>query len=86
MDNPAKLNALTPAMLSELERLCGVIEADAQVLGVILTGQGERFFCAGADINAWADLPPDQFSRQWIRGGHRIFDSLHGWQSRQLPP
>lgn len=76
LDNPAKLNALTPAMLTELERLCGVIEDDAQILGVILTGQGERFFCAGADINAWADLSPDQFARQWIRGGHRVFDRL----------
>lgn len=76
LDNPAKLNALTPAMLSELARLCDVIEDDANIACVILSAAGDRFFCAGADINAWADLPPDAFARQWVRGGHRIFDRL----------
>ncbi len=76
LDNPAKLNALTPAMLSELARLCDVIEDDANIVCVILCAAGDRFFCAGADINAWADLSPDAFARQWVRGGHRIFDRL----------
>ncbi len=74
LDNPAKLNALTPEMLSELTRLCDLVEEDANIVCVILTAEGNRFFCAGADINAWADLPPDAFARAWVRGGHRIFD------------
>ncbi len=76
LDNPSKLNALTPAMLHELTRLCDVIDDDANIVCVILAAAGERFFCAGADINAWADLSPDAFARQWVRGGHRIFDRL----------
>ena len=76
LDNPAKLNALTPAMLSESARLCDVIEDDANIVCVILSAAGDRFFCAGADINAWADLTPDAFARQWVRNGHRIFDRL----------
>ncbi len=76
LDNPSKLNALTPAMLIELARLCDVIEDDANIVCVILCAAGERFFCAGADINSWADLSPDAFARQWVRGGHRIFDRL----------
>ena len=76
LDNPSKLNALTPAMLAELSRLCDVVEDDANIVCVILAAAGDRFFCAGADINAWADLTPDAFARQWVRGGHRIFDRL----------
>jgi enoyl-CoA hydratase/carnithine racemase len=76
LDNPAKLNALTPAMLAELYRLCDVIEADASITGMILAASGERFFCAGADINAWANLAPDAFARHWVREGHRVFDRI----------
>ena len=76
LDNPAKLNALTPEMLAELARLCGVIEHDGSILCVILTGSGSRAFCAGADINAWSDIPPGEFARHWVRGGHRVVDRL----------
>lgn len=76
IDNSAKLNALTPAMLQELATLCDRLEADKSVACIILSAAGDRFFCAGADINAWADLPPDEFARHWVRGGHRVFDRL----------
>jgi enoyl-CoA hydratase len=76
LDSPAKLNALTPEMLSELARLCDVIDADTSILAVILAASGTRAFCAGADINAWSDIPPGAFSRHWVRGGHRVVDRL----------
>jgi enoyl-CoA hydratase len=76
LDNPARLNALTPDMLAELDRLCGVVEHDNTILAIILTSSGQRAFCAGADINAWSDVPPQEFSRHWVRGGHRVIDRL----------
>jgi enoyl-CoA hydratase len=76
LDNPAKLNALTPDMLVELCTLCDRIELDESILCVLLTAAGDRFFCAGADINAWADFSPLEFSRYWVRSGHRVFDRL----------
>lgn len=76
LDNPAKLNCLTPAMLADLARHCDEIDGDAGCLGVVVTAEGERAFCTGADITAWADLSPADFARQWVRGGHRIFDRL----------
>jgi hypothetical protein len=42
----------------------------------MLTAEGDRAFCTGADINAWSDLPPAEFARHWVRDGHRIFDRL----------
>jgi enoyl-CoA hydratase len=76
LDNPGKLNALTPAMLSELLRLCDTVEQESSINAVVLSASGDRFFCAGADINAWADLAPDVFARHWVREGHRVFDRL----------
>jgi enoyl-CoA hydratase len=76
LDNPAKLNALTPDMLVQLCALCDQIETDHDVLGVLLTAAGDRFFCAGADINAWSGYSPLDFSRYWVRSGHRVFDRL----------
>ncbi|AML52201.1 enoyl-CoA hydratase/isomerase family protein [Falsihalocynthiibacter arcticus] len=76
LDNPTKLNALTPAMLADLERHLTVLETNADLRCVVLTAQGDRAFCVGADINAWADLSPMDFARYWIRSGHRIFDRI----------
>jgi enoyl-CoA hydratase len=76
LDNPAKLNCFTVQMLGELAAHLEAVEARADVRAVVVVGEGERAFCTGADINAWGDLSPAEFARDWVRGGHRIFDRL----------
>ncbi|WP_018151459.1 enoyl-CoA hydratase/isomerase family protein [Leeia oryzae] len=76
IDRPAKLNALTPFMLNELEAVVRELDARTDVRAVILTGAGERAFCVGADINQWSSLEPLGMWRSWVRNGHRIFDAL----------
>lgn len=76
LDNPSKLNALTIPMLEALDAHCAELERNSAIRAVILTAEGDRAFCAGADINAWSDLPPADFARHWVRDGHRIFDRL----------
>jgi enoyl-CoA hydratase/carnithine racemase len=76
LDNPAKLNAFTVPMLHQLDAHCADLEADRSIRAVLVTSEGDRAFCTGADITAWADLPPDDFARLWVRDGHRIFDRL----------
>jgi enoyl-CoA hydratase/carnithine racemase len=76
LDNPGKLNALTVPMLEALEAHCAALERDPVVRAVIVTGEGDRAFCAGADITAWSGLAPFDFARHWIREGHRVFDRL----------
>jgi enoyl-CoA hydratase/carnithine racemase len=76
LDNPARLNALTPAMLEALAAHLDAVERDPTVHAVLLTAVPARAFCAGADIGAWGDLPPEFFARDWVRGGHRVFDRL----------
>jgi enoyl-CoA hydratase len=43
---------------------------------VVLTGAGEKSFCAGGDIAAWSALDAEDFAMHWVRHGHRAFDAL----------
>lgn len=76
LDNPAKLNCFTVQMLAEMAGHLETLEARADIRAVVVTGEGDRAFCSGADINAWGDLAPAEFARDWVRGGHRLFDRL----------
>jgi enoyl-CoA hydratase len=71
-----KLNALDFDMVRALERAALTVDADPEVRVAIITGAGEKSFCAGGDIASWSGLTPDQFAMQWIRQGHRAFDAL----------
>lgn len=63
-------------MLEALETHCGTIERNTKLRAVVLSAEGDRAFCVGADINAWADLSPRDFARHWVRDGHRAIDRL----------
>jgi enoyl-CoA hydratase len=73
---PEKLNALDMSMVLSLERAAALIEAEPDIRVVILTGEGDKSFCAGGDIEAWAAHSALEFGRAWIRYGHRAFDAL----------
>jgi enoyl-CoA hydratase len=51
LNRPRLLNAQSPEMFDELAQVFGEIKRDPEVGVVILTGAGDRAFCAGADIN-----------------------------------
>jgi enoyl-CoA hydratase len=76
LDRPAKLNAIGPEMLTELERLLTRIDVDPTVRAAIVTGCGSRAFSVGADVNAWSALEPLDMWRKWIRDGHRVLKRL----------
>jgi enoyl-CoA hydratase/carnithine racemase len=50
-DNPSRMNALTAAMWKALPDLVAECERDPDVRVVVLRGEGERAFSAGADIS-----------------------------------
>ncbi|WP_292329449.1 enoyl-CoA hydratase/isomerase family protein, partial [Mesorhizobium sp.] len=54
---PEKLNALDAAMVDALVPLCRAVERSAAKV-LILTGEGEKSFCAGGDVAAWSALDP----------------------------
>lgn len=70
-----KLNALDAEMIDALIPLCRQVER-AGAFALILTGEGEKSFCAGGDIAAWSGWSPEAFGRHWVRDGHAAFDAL----------
>lgn len=76
LDRPAKLNAIGPDMLADLDRLLAEIDRDPNVRVAIVTGSGGRAFSVGADVNAWSELEPLDMWRGWVRDGHRVLQRL----------
>jgi enoyl-CoA hydratase len=58
IDRPDVLNALNTALLEELLETLGDLGGDPAVGVVVLTGEGERSFIAGADIKEMAGKTP----------------------------
>jgi 2-(1,2-epoxy-1,2-dihydrophenyl)acetyl-CoA isomerase len=62
LNRPERLNAVNPAMLTELLQAIGDAEADSATRALLLTGNG-RGFCAGQelgpDVTPGANGPPD---------------------------
>ncbi|MFV0254133.1 MAG: enoyl-CoA hydratase/isomerase family protein [Beutenbergiaceae bacterium] len=75
LDRPAKLNALTPAMLTGLEQACRAIEAGSARAAVVRS-EGDRAFCVGADITLFSALDGIGMWRSWVADGHRAFAAL----------
>jgi enoyl-CoA hydratase/carnithine racemase len=76
LNRPAQLNAISPALLDDLDRVCAAVEGDAAVRAVTLTAAG-RAFCAGADLKSVKELVPD--ARRWsgfMRLWHRVFNRI----------
>ena len=76
LDNPP-LNIITAEMRPQIMAALAEVAADESVRAVVLTGAGDRAFCAGADFGEEAELTP-QTVRQFIDDDCEIFDSLEG--------
>ncbi|QLH84859.1 enoyl-CoA hydratase/isomerase family protein [Halosimplex pelagicum] len=71
LDRPDRRNALTPAALDDLES--AVDGADAPV--VLLRGAGSTF-CAGADLDAVAELGDREAAEAFARRGQRVATTI----------
>ncbi|HVG36053.1 MAG TPA: enoyl-CoA hydratase-related protein [Pyrinomonadaceae bacterium] len=59
LNRPEKMNALSRAMLDELNEAFSRIEREPDVRAVLLTSASDRAFCAGTDIGELAQLDED---------------------------
>jgi len=75
MTRPEKLNALNQEMLDELERAIIALKVDSEVRVLIITGEGEKAFVAGADIGRFPTLTPHE-AYQLSRRGQEIFQQI----------
>lgn len=75
LDRPEALNALTGAVLSQLERAFGELGEDPATRVVVVTGAGDKAFCAGADLKERRGMDLAQ-TRARITLINRCFDAL----------
>ncbi len=78
LNRPDRMNALSSAMLDEIGSVFERIERareEGAVRAVILTGEGERAFCAGTDINELAALDVEEARSTALRG-QRVCDQI----------
>ncbi len=63
INRPEVLNALNKDVISELSRAIDIVGIDDNIKVVIITGTGERSFCAGADIRYVINIDPIEAER-----------------------
>jgi methylglutaconyl-CoA hydratase len=63
LNRPDRMNALDLEGLAALRRALEDLYIDRNVRAVIVTGAGEKAFCAGADLKERAGMAPDQVRR-----------------------
>jgi 3-hydroxypropionyl-coenzyme A dehydratase len=63
INRPEALNAMNVDVISELSKMIDILAADDSIKALVITGAGERSFCAGADISYMVNIDPMQAER-----------------------
>lgn len=74
LNRPDKANALTPDMLQNMADIAAQAHADPNLRTFILTGAGDRVFCAGADVSGGEDMFEFTRDQRWIDASQNIAD------------
>jgi enoyl-CoA hydratase len=75
INRPEALNALSAAVLDDLDRAFAAAREDAAVGGVVLTGAGPKSFVAGADIRQFTSLD-GQSGHTFALAGQAVFNRI----------
>jgi len=75
LNRPNKLNAINAVMLQELSEALDTIEKDANTKCVIIVGEGEKAFSAGADLTELQKLTPET-AAEFSAKGQQVFSKL----------
>jgi 3-hydroxypropionyl-coenzyme A dehydratase len=58
INRPEALNAVNTDVIAELSRTIDIVSGDDSIKALIITGAGEKSFCAGADIAYMVNIDP----------------------------
>ena len=78
-NRPKALNAINTGVIQDLNGVLDEVEADASIRVLILTGEGDKAFVAGADISYMVNLKPLQL-REFSVSLHEV-----GFRMEALP-
>ncbi len=74
INRPSKLNALNKATINELHNAFENLHNNAEVKVIILIGEGEKAFVAGADISEFAHFSVEEGAQLAHQGQELLFD------------
>ena len=75
IQRPSALNALNYDTMIEIEEVMDKVVSDSSIKAVIITGEGEKSFVAGADIAYMQDLSAVE-GYKWGEIGQRVFQKI----------
>lgn len=75
LSRPAALNALNIELLDHLHEIIEEFYQNPDAKGIILTGEGEKSFVAGADIKELSSLSPEQ-ALVFAQKGQQLFEMI----------
>lgn len=75
LNRPKALNAIHEGLLHDLKTVVAYLEKASDILVVVIRGQGEKAFAAGADIAAMCDMNSKQ-AEAFSKHGGDVFTSI----------
>ena len=72
---PEAINAFNVRMRDELSEALSAVRDDADVRGLLIVGDGERGFCAGADLTEFGSAPSQAVAR-YVRWARDLWSAL----------
>jgi len=78
LNRPEVMNALSVAMLDELHDVLDAVERDPELRAVVVTGAGDRAFCAGADISDMREATALE-ARAYAQRGHALTSRIESF-------
>lgn len=74
INRPSKLNALNVATIHELHNAFENLDENPEIKVIIITGEGEKAFVAGADISEFAHFTIEEGAQLAAQGQELLFD------------
>lgn len=75
LNNPAALNAWTQDMQDDMAAKLDELDRSPGVDGIVLTGEGDRAFCAGQDLKEVASFTENHVE-EWLDRFRRVYDAV----------
>ena len=76
ISRPESLNALNKQTISELSQALEELEQNKECRAIVLTGEGEKSFVAGADIKEFSDFNKEKAQELAREGQTKLFNKI----------
>lgn len=79
INRPEALNAMNVDVIAELSRTIDIVGPDDGIKALIITGTGEKSFCAGADISYMVNIQPIQ-AEKYASSAQAVLNKIENLQ------